>query len=117
MRERFSGGSGNKRGDLNPRKTNSFPVHRPVEVPIIETSTIANLRRFVPLGLPIEQSGLQEVKPHTNNVGCPPTPGSLVAPIVREPVRKARRVRNEGEIGGGASKKSLQNAKKQNRKK
>lgn len=116
MVERFRG-SGNRRGDLNPRKTNSFPAHRPIEDSLIETSTIANLRRFVPLGLPIVENGLQEVKSHINNVGCPPTPGFLVTPVVREPVRKARRVRNDGEIGGGTSKKSLQNAKKQNRKK
>lgn len=112
MRERFSGGSANKRGNLNPPKTNSFPAHNPVVEPIIQTNTIAKLRRFVPSGVPIERSGLQEEKPHTNNVGCPPTPGHIVIPVVRVRVEKARKVRNKGEIGGGTSEEALQRAKK-----
>ena len=117
MVERSFRGSGNRRGELNPPKTNSFPAHRPVEDPLIETSTIANLRRFVPLGLPIQQNGLQEVKPHTNNVGCPPTPGHKVTPVFIEQVKKSRRVKNKGDIGGGTSEKSLSKAKRQNRRK
>src|SRR3989344_6083270 len=111
MRERFSGGSGNRKGDLKPPKTNSFPAHSPVEEPIIQNSNVPKLSKFVPLGLSIEPTGLQDVRSYINNVGCPPTPGHIVTPIVKEPVKKHQRIRNSGEIYGGTSKKSLRSAR------
>ena len=112
MVERSFRGSGNKRGELSPPKTTSSSANSvPEAVPIIATRKVTALRRFVPQGLSIEPTGLQDVRSYINNVGCPPTKGHIVTPIVKEPVKKHQRIRNSGEIYGGTSKKSLRSAR------
>lgn len=100
-------------------KRNPGPTKNPSDCPRVEIVDLPELRTFSPNGKRIDQSGLFEIESSAVDNGFGITRGVVETPKTKKPITPRFRVRYGGgrEYGGGTSEKSLQNAKRKNRKK
>lgn len=99
-------------------KRNPGPTKNPSDCPQVEIESLTQLRKFSPHGRKVDQSSLSLTKPSSVDNGFGITNGIVEIPLTKKPITKVFRVRHGGGrvYGGGTSEKSLQNAKKKNRK-